>query len=50
MTPQDIIDHLGLQQHPEGGWYRQTWQADSDGRATGTCIYFLLQGDEHSHW
>ena len=50
MTPQAIIDHLRLSPHPEGGHYRQTWGADNDGRATGTCIYFLLQEGERSHW
>lgn len=50
MTPTQIIDHLQLTQHPEGGWYRQTWQGAGTGRATGTCIYFLLQKGESSHW
>ncbi len=50
MTAQDIIDHLKLQQHPEGGWFRETWRADNEGRATGTCIYFLLAEGECSHW
>ncbi|MFD3189686.1 cupin domain-containing protein [Sedimentitalea sp. HM32M-2] len=50
MTPQDIIDRLGLSRHPEGGWYRQTWVARNAGRPSGTCIYFLLQRGETSHW
>ncbi len=50
MTAQEFIDHLKLQPHPEGGWFRETWRADTPGRATGTCIYFLLQADERSHW
>ncbi|RBW57681.1 cupin domain-containing protein [Ruegeria sp. A3M17] len=50
MTAQEIIDHLKLEQHPEGGWFRETWRADSPGRATGTCIYFLLAAGESSHW
>lgn len=50
MTAQDIIDRLNLQRHPEGGWYAETWRADNPGRATGTCIYFLLQAGESSHW
>ncbi|WP_370401645.1 cupin domain-containing protein [Sulfitobacter sp. JB4-11] len=51
MTPAQIIDHLQLSPHPEGGHYRQTW-ADDTGtdRPTGTCIYFLLQRGERSHW
>lgn len=50
MTPQDIIAHLDLAPHPEGGHYRQTWIADNAGRATGTCIYFLLSAEQSSHW
>lgn len=54
MTQADrIIEILGLSPHPEGGWYRQTWQAnatDADGRPAGTCIYFLLKSGERSHW
>ena len=52
MTADEIISRLGLAPHPEGGWYRQTWIADAKGspRAAGTCIYFLLRGEESSHW
>lgn len=50
MTADEIIAHLGLQPHPEGGWYRQTWQAEDGPRASGTCIYFLLKAGERSHW
>ncbi len=50
MTAQEIISHLQMQRHPEGGWFRETWRASNSGRATGTCIYFLLQQDESSHW
>ena len=50
MSADDIITHLNLAPHPEGGYYRQTWQAENDGRATGTCIYFLLKAGENSHW
>ncbi|CUH47995.1 cupin domain-containing protein [Ruegeria atlantica] len=50
MTVLEIIDHLRLEQHPEGGWFRETWRADNTGRATGTCIYFLLAAGESSHW
>ncbi len=48
---QTLITALGLQPHPEGGWYRQTWQGPQvAGRATGTAILFLLQAGEQSHW
>ncbi len=50
MTAEQIIALLGLERHPEGGWYRQTWVADGPGRPAGTCIYFLLQRGERSHW
>ena len=46
-----IIDALGLVPHPEGGWYRQTWEGlQSNGRPLGTAIYFLLKSGERSHW
>jgi len=50
MTADQIIAHLGLSPHPEGGHYRQTWVAENAGRPSGTCIYFLLRADESSHW
>lgn len=49
-SAKDIIQRLGLQPHPEGGHYRQTWIANGPGRASGTCIYFLLAEGERSHW
>ena len=50
MTAQQIIAHLNLAPHPEGGFYRQTWVAENSGRPTGTCIYFLLAAGQSSHW
>ena len=50
MTADEIIAKLNLAPHPEGGWFRETWAADNPGRATGTCIYFLLKSSERSHW
>jgi predicted cupin superfamily sugar epimerase len=50
VTAERIIAALGLERHPEGGWYRQTWVADGPGRPAGTCIYFLLRAGEQSHW
>ncbi|MEP1614226.1 MAG: cupin domain-containing protein [Roseobacter sp.] len=50
MTAQEIIETLQLSPHPEGGFYRQTWVAESSDRPTGTCIYFLLTRDQPSHW
>ena len=46
-----MIAALGLERHPEGGWYRQTWAGPQvAGRASGTAILFLLQAGEASHW
>lgn len=52
MTARELIDALGLQPHPEGGYYVETWRADegADGRAAATAIYFLLEADDRSHW
>ncbi len=52
MTPQEIIATLGMQPHPEGGHYVETWRhaAPGGGRGAGTAIYFLLQAGERSHW
>ncbi len=52
MTADDVIKHLDLAPHPEGGWYRETWRAEaaSGTRASGTAIYFLLAKDQQSHW
>ena len=51
-TADDIIQVLGLEPHPEGGYYRETFRdlpGDSD-RAASTAIYFLLRADEISRW
>lgn len=53
MTDVDrIIDALGLEPHPEGGWFAETWRAPAaDGRrAASTAIYFVLRAGERSHW
>jgi len=48
----DVIARFDLEPHPEGGWFRQTWLAPApDGqRPAGSCILFLLQAQERSHW
>ena len=50
MTVEELISRLDLEPHPEGGWFRRTWQAASvdGGRPTGSAIYYLLGGDEVS--
>jgi predicted cupin superfamily sugar epimerase len=51
MSADQIITKLGLQAHPEGGWYRETWRGpEVAGRASGTAILFLLKAGERSHW
>jgi len=52
MTPEELIARLGLQPHPEGGHYVETYRAPaSDGeRAAVTCIYYLLRAGERSRW
>ena len=50
MTADQIIARLNLAPHPEGGHFRETWRAANPGRATATCIYFLLKSEERSHW
>jgi len=49
----EIIRLLDMQKHPEGGWYVETFrdpEADADGRARSTLIYYLLAADEVSAW
>lgn len=56
LSADGIIQRLGLQPHPEGGYFRETWRASrrdltSDGaRGSGTAIYFLLKAGEVSRW
>ena len=51
-TAATLIEQLDLAPHPEGGWYRETWAAQTldSGRAGGTAILFLLKAGERSHW
>ena len=52
LTADDIIETLGLQPHPEGGHYVETFRDTAGGaaRAQSTAIYFLLKSGERSHW
>lgn len=53
-----LVARLGLQPHPEGGWYRETWRsalrlqpADRPGpRAAATAIHFVLAAGQASRW
>jgi predicted cupin superfamily sugar epimerase len=48
----DLVAALDLEAHPEGGWYRRTWEHPEavDGRALGSAIVYLLGPGERSHW
>lgn len=52
LTAAGIIAALGMERHPEGGWYVETWRdpAGADGRSHSTAIYYLLEAGEYSHW
>lgn len=50
MTAEALIAHLDLAPHPEGGWYRQTWLEESEGRPQCSIILFLLRKGEVSRW
>jgi len=45
-----LIAHLGLQPHPEGGHFRETFRDANRGRAHSTAIYFLLRRGESSRF
>ena len=52
LTAKDVKFTLGLQPHPEGGWYAETFAdvAEDGGRSPSTAIYYLLEAGERSHW
>lgn len=49
-----IVTRLGLEAHPEGGWYTRDWQSphedDASGRPLASLIYFLLPEGDASAW
>jgi uncharacterized protein len=53
-----LARELGLQPHPEGGWFRETWRSAmtfapegyAGTRSVATAIYFLLHPGERSRW
>ena len=51
-SAEQVIELLGLEPHPEGGFFRETFRhvAEDGGRGAGTSIYFLLRAGERSHW
>ena len=59
MPPADLPldpDAMGMHEHPEGGWYRETWRHEQTmttprgDRALATCVAFLLRPGERSAW
>ena len=52
LDPDLIVAVLGLQPHPEGGHYAETWRAATPPgeRPAGTAIHFLLRAGERSEW
>jgi uncharacterized protein len=51
-SAESIIRLLGLEPHPEGGHFRETFRdpRQVDGRSVSTAIYFLLACGERSRW
>ena len=52
MTAEQIIEALGLREHPEGGYFRETWRdvPEAGGRGSGTAIYYLIRHNQVSAW
>lgn len=60
MTAENLIHHLGLQPHPEGGFYKEVYRSEGTIEATclpaafngkrhfSTSIYYLLQRGDYS--
>ena len=52
----DLVDKLGLQPHPEGGWYREIYRSPTrvetarGSRSAITTIYYLLERHQLSRW
>ena len=49
----DVVERFGMVEHPEGGWYVETWRADASGatgRPVASAILFLLPAGEESRW
>ena len=42
---EEVIAALGLEPHPERGWFRETWREPAT-----TAIFYLLRAGERSHW
>lgn len=54
----ELVRRFGLQPHPEGGYYRETYRSGHDVRrldpeavrSASTAIYYLLDGGAYSAW
>jgi predicted cupin superfamily sugar epimerase len=52
----DLVEKLGLQPHPEGGWYREIYRSPTrvqtarGSRSAITTIYYLLERQQLSRW
>ena len=52
----ELIERLGLQPHPEGGWFREVHRAaarvgtERGSRSALTTIYYLLERGQISRW
>ncbi|MFT3854293.1 MAG: cupin domain-containing protein [Ilumatobacteraceae bacterium] len=45
LDARSTIELLGLERHPEGGWYAETWRDESS-----SAIWFLLEATDRSGW
>lgn len=52
LSEQQIVEHLKMQPHPEGGYFCETYRDPEgiDGRAHSTAIYYLLGAGDCSAW
>jgi predicted cupin superfamily sugar epimerase len=52
LTAEQAIALLGLEPHPEGGFFRETFRdsAPPCGRPASTAIYYLLRTGDVSRW
>jgi len=56
VSARSLIERLGLQPHPEGGWYREIFrspvrvQTPRGERSAITTIYYLLEAGQLSRW
>lgn len=48
----ELIEAYGLERHPEGGWFAEDYTCpwDKEGRPLAGSIFFLLDGEELSHF